>query len=692
MSKRYTFLILALVFSVYSCNRKRQLPDFTTDVLVPLASTSIGFEKLIADSSAKVNNDKSIDIVYRYPFYNYSLREILIIPDTSVTITSKLGTSKLSNNFIQQKMTLGQIAKNLGTTGQLIVLLNGQTTVIPAIPASTSNQVTDIDANSFFREADLTNGFLDLTIFNDLPIPVSDLDFNVKNKIDGQTIFKDTFSLIPAGASVTRTYNLAGKHLEGSMVGTLVTIGSPGSGGLPVLIDTSKALILQLKVRDLTASHAIAQFPKQDLIIVDDTVVYDLGKAQLKSMLIRSGKVKMQMYSTLQDTLFIDYKIPSALKNNDTVHIFLKVPPAVPGSVQNVTREVDLAGYTIDLRGRSGTSYNTFWNIFKASIDSTGKLMPLSTTDSVWIRYGLYSIIPQFAEGYLGQDTIEIGPTKSTIEAFSKIISGSLDLKDIKIDINIENGIGADATLDFDYFTSKNTRNGTTVALNAPALNSPFSVARATRMGYSTIPKSSTLSLTTTNSNVKPFIENLPDEVNYKFTAKINPYGNQSYTDFVDYDSKLIANLDVQMPFAFKANQLTLLDTTAFSIGNTQNTSSIDRGKLNFIFENNYPITLNVKLYFVNSQSQIIDSVFEGAGALITGGTLDVTTLRTTAASKSILSVIIDEARYERLKQANRLIVKAALNTTSSSHLKIYSDYQLKLKLTGEFTYHAGKR
>ncbi|MCX6189642.1 MAG: hypothetical protein NTW54_08595 [Bacteroidetes bacterium] len=692
MRKLNTFLILGLLFFTLSCNRKRQLPGFDTEVLIPLANTSIGFDKLISDSSTKVNADQSIDMVYRYPFYEYSLRDILIIPDTSVTITSKLGTSKLSNNFLQQKMTLGQISKNLGTTGQLIVLLNGQTTVIPAIPATTANQATDIDANSFFKEADLTSGFLDLTIFNDLPIPVSDLDFNVKNKVAGQMIFTDTFSLIPAGASITRSYDMAGKHIEGNMLATLVAIGSPGSGGLPVLIDTTKAIVLQLKIRGLTASHAIAQFPKQDLVVVDDTVVYDLGKARLKQMLIRSGKVKMQMYSTLQDTLFIDYKIPSALKNNDTVHMYLKVPPALPGSVQFVTQEVDLTGYTIDLRGRSGTSYNTFWNIFKASIDSTGKLMPLSTSDSVWIRYGLYSIIPQFAEGYLGQDTINIGPTKSTLEAFSKIMSGNLDLKDIKIDVNVENGIGADASINFDYFTSKNTKKGNTVLLNSSALNSPLTIAPATRIGYTSKPQVSTLSLTTTNSNIKPFIENLPDEVNYKFTAKLNPNGNQGNTNFVDYDSKLIASLDVQMPLSFKADQLKLVDTTGFSIGNSNNTSGIDKGKLNFIFENNYPLSLTVKLYFLNEYNTVIDSVFEGNGALITAPSLDPVTLRTTSVAKSILSINIDEARYERLKLANRIIVVASLNTVGSNYIKLYSDYKLKLKLTGEFTYHAGKR
>ncbi len=256
----------------------------------------------------------------------------------------------------------------------------------------------------------------------------------------------------------------------------------------------------------------------------------------------------------------------------------------------------------------------------------------------------------------------------------------------------MDNGIGADATLNFDYLTSKNNKKGNTVILSSPVLSSPFAVARATRIGYAAKFTTSNLDINTTNSNIKAFVENLPDEINYKFTAKLNPNGNMGYIDFVDYDSKLVANLDVKMPLAFKADHLAITDTAAFSIGNTQNTTGIDKGKINFIFENDYPLSLGVKLYFLNNYDQLIDSVFEGSGAIISEGVLDQVTQRTTSPSKTILSIYIDNARYEKLKSANRVIIKAVINTGGSNHIKLYSDYKLNLKLTGEFTYHAGKR
>src|SRR6185369_6030435 len=102
-----------------------------------------------------------------------------------------------------QRITLFQIASNMGFTGQIIIASNGQNMQVPPLAPSTINQKSNIDALNFFQEADLTDGYLDLTLVNELPIPISDLEFNVKNKVGGQFIFSDTFSLIPANSSVT---------------------------------------------------------------------------------------------------------------------------------------------------------------------------------------------------------------------------------------------------------------------------------------------------------------------------------------------------------------------------------------------------------------------------------------------------------------------------------------------------------
>ena len=66
---------------------------------------------------------------------------------------------------------------------------------------------------------------------------------------------------------------------------------------------------------------------------------------------------------------------------------------------------------TIDLRGANGTSYNTFYNEFKASIDSTGNMVSISLEDSVEVQYGLRDIIPSELKGYFGQTDFSVSDT-----------------------------------------------------------------------------------------------------------------------------------------------------------------------------------------------------------------------------------------------------------------------------------------
>ena len=47
MRKFNILLIITFLAITFSCNRKHELPGFDTDILIPLASTSIGFDKLI---------------------------------------------------------------------------------------------------------------------------------------------------------------------------------------------------------------------------------------------------------------------------------------------------------------------------------------------------------------------------------------------------------------------------------------------------------------------------------------------------------------------------------------------------------------------------------------------------------------------------------------------------------------------
>jgi hypothetical protein len=84
----------------------------------------------------------------------------------------------------------------------------------------------------------------------------------VKNKIDQQIITMQTFTNLQPFTTQTKSIDLSGKHVEGTLVASITNIESPG--GNDVLIDTSDALIISLTAHDIKVSSATAIFPTQN--------------------------------------------------------------------------------------------------------------------------------------------------------------------------------------------------------------------------------------------------------------------------------------------------------------------------------------------------------------------------------------------------------------------------------------------
>ena len=105
----------------------------------------------------------------------------------------------------------------------------------------------------------------------------------------------------------------------------------------------------------------------------------------------------------------------------------------------------------------------------------------------------------------------------------------------------------------------------------------------------------------------------------------------------------------------------------------------------------NTKLTLNIDEHVIEEAKFYAKNNSVSLSKLIENYLLSLTK-RTTEASKSVVSVNVDANRYENLKLAQKIYIKATLNTNSSEYVKLFSDYKLKLILTGEFSYHAGKR
>lgn len=702
---KYAIIFCTFFFLFSSCKKSNDLNEgWNTTLLTPLIQSTLDLSSLVNDTLLHSETDSSLKIVYSQDLYGFSpANQTFKIPDTTIKASYSVVNLELADQSIVYPITLGELCYQLiqsggvnAFIGQAIINANGSYSPIPSFPPISSGD-NDIDATKFFKTATLKSGFIDMKVENGFPISIDKLVFQIKNKVSQEIISTQTFLNILPHTSQTKQIDLSGKTVEGQLVATIVDLESSGSGSSSVLIDTSNALIATLQAHDLIVESATAVFPSQNLIDQNDETTYSLsGGAQLNLLKIKSGRMVVTIRSSIADTSKFDYSLPGAKDaNGKPMSAIAVLPPAPPNGVTVIHRSYDLSGYTLSLKGVHGNLYNTFVSHVVARIDSTGREVSLSTSDSVYIDYGLVDIVPDYAEGYLGQQIVTVGPDEQSFDLFKKVKGGTLSLENVTVDLGIENGVGVDGRIIlYDLSSVNSSKNSTVTLAGSSVVNKPISVSHATNPPLTT--SFTHIQLNNTNSNIKSLIENLPDKLKYKLDVFINPDGNvRNYNDFAYYNSRLNVSLDLSVPLSLITNQLRFADTVDFNLGSTNanGSSAIRNGVFNLIAENGFPLKANIQVFLYDDYGALIDSLMATPHE-IAAGILD-NNCHVSTVTKSMIQIPADDNKMNRICNAKKAVVLAVLNTSGNnncnSYIKIYSNYKMAVKLTGKFTYYTGK-
>ena len=694
---RFILLIIAAAVSFFfSCKKELQpKPSWETLLLIPIAKSDLSLGNIVGDTLIKTNNDSSLQLVYESTIYSLKPGDgAFQIPDTAVKGNYNLSALALTDKVIQYNLSLGQAASQMGAQGAFIIANNGQQATIPPI-VNQSTGDNNVDATQFFQSADVQSGWLDITVYNGFPIDISNIEFQIKNQASQAIVADTTFTNLASGTTSTKSVNLSGKTVEGTLVFKIIDLDSPGSAGT-VTIDTTDALQITMQARDMIVTSATAIFPSQNIIDQEQETVYNLsGGAKLKFAKVKSGKLELTIHSAVKQLVHFQYGFPGTTDQWGTAIIDSSDLPAAPqGGLSSLYREYDLAGYTLDLSGINHNTYNSFVNHIKARIDSTGLVQTISSADSMYIDYRLVDVVPEYIEGYLGQQILTLGPDETSFNLFKNIQSGSIGLEDVSVGIEIENGVGVDARLNLYELTAVNSKSGQNISLSNSIINSPQNIARATNPPLTTT--HSLFALNTSNSNIKNMIECLPDRMKYKLDLFVNPNGNVSnYNDFGFYDSPLNVNLNVNMPLSVQANALVFADTVSFDLSKAseQGADAIKNGIITIIADNGFPLQANLQLYLYDEWGGFLDSLM-ASPHLINAAPVNTTNCKVQAPLRSTIEAVADDIKMEKIRNAKTAVVKAVFDTrqpvSCGDYTRIYSTYHLNVKLTGKFTYLIG--
>ena len=84
-----------------------------------------------------------------------------------------------------------------------------------------------------------------------------------------------------------------------------------------------------------------------------------------------------------------------------------------------------------------------------------------------------------------------------------------------------------------------------------------------------------------------------------------------------------------------------------------------------------------------NSITHVLDSLVTDNTVIVQAGDVNLTTGAVTKATEKISTFNYDKARINKIVGAEKILVKAVMNTSNSTsqNVKIYSNYRLQVKL-----------
>jgi len=443
------------------------------------------------------------------------------------------------------------------------------------------------------------------------------------------------------------------------------------------LPDTTISTVLNFPFGSLSLS------PGQQILSTQKETRYSMGDVALSLITVKSGKIKINLKSKVKEKTRVVYKMPSAKKNGVAFEFETNLDAATADASSQFNTELDLSGYTIDLTGLHGNKVNSFYTSFAAYVDPNGNQVQVMSSDSIILYTNFTEIIPYYVKGYFGKTDVNIPSGFTPLNLFNQVVSGNIKIEDVKMDLIIENSIGADSRIKINNLTSFNTRTNQTIDLTHSTIATPLNINRALASPFQTTIYP--INFNNSNSNLKQFVENIPDNIGYDIDFTLNPYGNVSNgNDFLYTDKTFNVKLNLEMPLAFAANNLTLIDTTEFSISDIK--KQVKEGTFNLIVRNGFPFKAQLQLLLLNESLQIVDSLFLPSQSIEAG--IINSDKKVSESSRSVLIIEMPHEKINKIAETKKAIIRVTFNTGNyPEYYKIYDDYKFDLKLTGDFIY-----
>lgn len=682
MTTKYALLLLTLVIALSSCFKEEynfqdiSLQDYNPTLAAPIVNTTLVLEDVLQNvDSGLISTDSSnlLQITYSDSLLSYSVLELVNIPDQTVSQEFNLTPVSIDNVTNSKNITLGQVANNLSDPERTAILsADGNTSPIPAVPAQNAGSYP-LNAFTEFNTVTFSSGSMNITITNNWSFAISNVIIELRNTGDNSLLGTFTFPFIAANSSNTQTANLANKTMSNNLEANMVNFESPGSGGTPVPIDLNDALVIDVATNNLTVVSGTAIFPSQEVInqSIDVDVALDNGE-DLRTLRLSGGTIDYTINYGIREDAVLTLNMPYVTSGGTALTEVINInsdninPTVVSGSI-------DLSGYEMDLTA-GGSATNNIQTSIAASIVSSGAVVPFDTSDAVTADLSISNLSFTFIDGYLGSYSVNIDPDSVDLSFMQNELTANINLANPQLRLHIDNSIGIPVAADLSgissYSQSGNiplTGLANPTIINAPAYGD-FSGSEYTL-----------INIDAASTNIEDILNSSPDGLIYGMGITVNPDGDNGNLNFVTDQSKIDVSMDATIPIYASMGGFIIRDTLEFPQDVFE---QIKSAILRTNIDNEFPVDVQVQMYFTDASYSVIDSLFTGYENIVSSSSIDAQG-ELVAPSFKQTDFVFDEEKVENVRNAEHIIITARLATTNDGgqYAKFYSHYQMHIKL-----------
>ncbi|MEZ4755501.1 MAG: hypothetical protein R2817_01600 [Flavobacteriales bacterium] len=426
--------------------------------------------------------------------------------------------------------------------------------------------------------------------------------------------------------------------------------------------------------------------PGLELLDIEDNSRFELDGVSLRWLDLREGSLQISTVNMVASGLVGRFELRGATFPGGEEVITTAVGPGTVSAPATSLVTRNLAGTRMDLRGPAFNSVNTVYSLISTQLDPTGPGATVTDQDSILITVSYAGLVPAYAKGFFGQRTERQQGEDLPLDLFSNIVSGSLDLDDVRLRLDVENGVGMDLQVVLDRFTAVNSRTGASVDLSHAILNGPINLNRAIDLGTGPQPSFYSNELDQDDSNIDAFLEVLPDRIDYDVELRTNPLGDISNgNDFLYYESQLKADLELEVPLRLIANELTLETLVQPDLPGSAEGHALQSGELMVFGTNGFPFNARLELALVDGDGALL-SIIPVIGNL-EAGLLGPDRTVVQARSSEARATVSPE-QLDLLYQGKQLRLRAIFNTVDQSeHLRLLERYALDVQITTRANY-----